>query len=173
MHTVGYWDFVKYVHKEVGSKTSASYGWAKSTSYTDTTTWQASVGASITAGYSVEKRVGTPKAGASATASVAVTVSAEYSRGGSKSFSESSSQQKLESEEIAPTASGSLWTWVWEAHDECGRGSLLTKSHAITPSNFQPPCCPPGLMKDASKPEGACLERKFCACDPDYCDLIH
>merc|ERR1712032_602954 len=69
--------------------------------------------------------------------------------------------------------SGVLWTWQFNADDECGSGELLTRSHAITPSSAEPPCCPPGLMHTPSRPEGPCLERRFCACDPEYCDLLH
>jgi len=169
MHTVGRWTIVRGVDVAAGVETGVEYGWSKTDTFTEEKNWQATVGASISAGFSVEVTKGV----ATATMSSSVTISAEYSTGGSQSFSSSSSQQGLKTLKTKPTESGALWTWGFTAKDHCGSGILATKSYVVTPSSLEPPCCPPVLWADLKKPAGRCFDRKFCVCDSTYCDLLH
>jgi len=161
MRVSGLWVPRQFFHSPAGvTKTTIRVGVKDRNSISHTETWEASLSASVTAGYD---------AGVIAQPQVSVQVTGLYAWGGSSAVARALEQEWSNETTISPTVSGLLWQFSFYASSPCGDSTVDTDSYVVTESEDNKPCCPPGLFADADKPHGPCIERSLCMCDKEVC----
>jgi len=169
IHVRGYWNVIRF-HVTAGLSRRFQYGWSNYSGSSSTTEWHTSFGISISKGY----KAGIGLDSTSAEVSASIQVSAELSMGGSASFSTSNTISGLEETVYTAIRDGVLWRWEYIGKDNFNQENrLITQDMVVTNSQFQPPCCPVGLFRNASDPRGACQYSALCICEHDFCKILH
>eukprot|EP01043_Picozoa_sp_COSAG02_P032746 COSAG02_NODE_2202_length_9534_cov_20.277160_9_plen_433_part_00 len=163
LHKTGAWRYVGSVDS-AGAKLSYSEGRTISDSTTRSSTWSSTVSKSFQAGFGVNFW------GMSASTTVSSTTAEQIGESTVKAFSEVSSTS--ETKEYTVPHAGTVWQWSWAADDKCGHVTATTGGFdfVTTPGRAHPPCCLPGLAKNASDYTGACEalpgDKVYNLCDP-------
>jgi len=165
----GIWKYVTYVDAATKPTYKMIWGWKTLQSSTTQKSWTTSLGLSISRGF----EVGISKGPVSLGASGSVTLSAEHSRTSTQSYTDSKEQTTQTEFTMSPEKSGVIWQFRILAKDRCGAGDLGTKTYAITSTAHNPPTCPPGMFKDPTNKEGACVDKDVCLVGEPRCHLLH
>jgi len=123
-----------------------------------TTSWEQSVVASVTGGFTINEEETVSKDRYLYGSLLAKTVEKAVSK----------SHSVIESRELPI---GEVWQFVFDIEDTCVENwQLKTDKLAVTPNSTEQPCCLPGFESDPNVPHGPCKLSSPCFCEQEICD---
>ena len=122
--------------------------------FTKSTSWMWSNSQEFSQSVTTSVKEGFEAEGVSASVGVDSTTGSKIASSQSTSWSIQYDQTKTYT--FGPYNAGVVWRWQWDITGTFGNSIIHTFSLANTTNSQHPPCCLPGMLKDASNPRGAC-----------------
>jgi len=152
VHIEGHWTPVEHLTVEV--QYVAATGVSRTMSQEETSEWTKVV----TASASTSMDIGLPEvSGVSVGVSTEHTISGSLSETMAQTFASSVTRDSTNTRTYTYGA-GTVWQWVFDVNDNCGKNEIRSLHVAHTPNMMSPPCCLPGYFQDPTNNIGACAD---------------